>query len=83
MTQKEKEFEEFVHKSCVASPEGGLASVRLAKMRHMRKEITRLMKEDAKAQNIDRIFRRPTRKFTRMLSRFPTQETNVFRRSSM
>ena len=72
MTQKEKDFEEFVHKSCVASPEGGHASVRLAKMRHMRKEITRLMKEDAKAQNIDRIYRRPTRKFTRMLSRFPT-----------
>ena len=35
---------------CEVSPKDGLASIKIAKIRHMRKEITRLMKEDAQAK---------------------------------
>ena len=77
--QKEKEFEDFIQKVCVVSPKEGLASVKLAKIRHMRKEITRLMKEDARAQSKES---KPQRS-RRTLSRFSTLDHKSFTRTSM
>ena len=65
----------------MVSPKEGLASIKLAKIRHMRKEITRLMKEDAQAQSKET--KTATQKSRRTLSRFSTLDHKSFTKTSM
>ena len=66
---------------CEVSPKDGLASIKIAKIRHMRKEITRLMKEDAQAKakesKTDAI-----QKVRKTLSRFQTLDHKAFTKTT-